>query len=368
MLLKNINNIQCVTRRWLGCILMLAITSGCADALDQTNGDVNSSTEGMVYIGDQLHERGDDEGAVDFYTRALQRAPNDMAGHKHLGEILEAHGDNADAAEQYRVLVRLAPEDANFRCLYGRVLIKLNRPADAKEQYEAALQKNANDVKALNGLGVSLDLLQNHAAAQDAYKKALEQNSSDLVTLNNLGHSYVLAGEHDNAIKLLEPLAEKSGASPTLRENLAEAYVMAGMDADAERVLKMDMAPERTRNKIAAFHALRIKTAVNTTAVITTTTPTGPIYNDLGSFSTADLAQGRLERVKEKFAPIEQNVSLHVAAEVKDGMPIFFARADGFKTMGEAQAFCVKLRKGQFFCKPHEGNEPVDIGPMTDDQ
>ena len=302
----------------------------------------------MAHIADQMHAQGDDQGAMEFYARAVLRSPDDADAHQKLAALMEVHDDNKDAAEQYRILTQLEPDNADYRRAYGRVLIKLNQPADAKTQYGMALASDPSDIRTLNGLGIALDLLGEHAGAQAQYRTALEQKPDDTTTINNLGHSYVLDGSYDQAIKVLEPQDQNPAAPPTLRANLAEAYGMAGMYVDAERMMREDLSPEQVKKNLARFHAAHGK-AVAPVA-----------YANLGGFATSDLAQARLDKIKENFAPDIGSLTLAVAPEVDEvgGTPIFLVRVDGFKDLPAAKTFCIQLRKGGAFCKEHEGDKP----------
>jgi Tfp pilus assembly protein PilF len=183
MTTKKVIHFQGVNYKWLAIALMLGWMGGCADSFDQASeADMNSPSAGMVRLGDQMHAQGDEQGAMEFYARAVQLGPDDVEAHEKLAALLEAHGDNKDAVAQYRVLTTLKPDDIDYRRDYGRVLIKLNQPAAARVQYEAALAMDSGDIKALNGLGVALDLLGDHAAAQKKYKNALEQKPDDMTT------------------------------------------------------------------------------------------------------------------------------------------------------------------------------------------
>jgi Flp pilus assembly protein TadD len=322
--------------------LLTVLLAGCADSMDQTK-DIDANTSNMVRVATQMHAQGDDEGAAQFYQRALQRNPNDIEAHKGLAELLEAHGDVASAAGQYHALVELDSDNADYLRSYGRVLIKLNRPTEAKDQYEAALRIDSDDIKARNGLGISLDYLGNHAAAQEQYKQALDQNANDLPSLSNLAHSYVLSGHYDEAIRLLEPQCRNSGAPPALRQNLAEAYALAGMDVDAERVARMDLSPEDVKKNMDFYHAERARLL-----------PAGAVvYADLGGFATPDLAQARADVLKEQFARDVVHLTFEVTPEVKKegGTPEFFIHVRGFNKISAAKAFCEKLRKQEIFCK-----------------
>jgi Flp pilus assembly protein TadD len=337
------NNIfQCLGRTSLaGLILAVGLLAGCANGSDQTK-DTDASISNMVRVAAQMRTSGDDEGAAQLYQRVLQRDSGDVDAHKGLAELFEAHDDYASAAGQYHELVKLKSDDGEFRRAYGRVLIKLDRPAEAKEQYAAALDIDSDDIGARNGLGVACDYLGDHAGAQEQYKKALDQKSGDLPTLSNLAHSYVLGGHYDEAIKLLEPEARNPHAPPALRQNLAEAYALAGMDADAERVSRMDLPPEDVKKNMAFYHAERAKL----------TLPMA-VYADLGSFSTPDLAEARAAKLKQQFAKDDTKLVFEVVPQVKEqgGTPEFFIHVRGFSKTSAAEAFCGQLKKQDVFCK-----------------
>ena len=239
------------------------LLGGCADALDQTNDDINSPAAGMMHLADQMHAQGDDEGAMEFYARAVQRAPDDVPAHLPSrrtcsNRITTTRTRPINIAR----LSKLKPDNADYRRAYGRVLIKLGTGRTMpRSNMTPRSRSTPDDVKALNGLGVTLDLLGDHAGAQEKYKAALAQKSDDLVTVNNLGHSYVLAGRYDEAVKTLEPYYHSSAAPPALRQNLAAAYAMNGMDVDAGRVLKVDLPPDQVKKTLARYHAMRAKAA-----------------------------------------------------------------------------------------------------------
>ena len=341
---KITKHFQYVNRLWLVPLLALAV-SGCADSLDQTNGDISSPATGLVRIGDQLRAEGDNESALQFYANAVSRAPDDAFARKRFADALAAYGDDARAAEQYGALVKLEPGNVDMRCTYGRLLIKLNQPAEAKQQYETVLNNDADNVRALNGLGIALDLLGDHAAAQEKYKTALEQKPDDTATINNLGHSYVMGGAYEPAIKLLEPQGQNPVSSPTLRRNLADAYGMVGMDLDAERLLKIDLPPDQVKKVLAHYKMLHAQGAAPA------------LYADLGAFSTANLADAHNQKIAAQFAKEVEKLAFEVVPEVDEegGTPIFFARIGGFEQAAELKNFCAKLKKSGEFCKPHSG-------------
>ncbi|MDP9128272.1 MAG: tetratricopeptide repeat protein, partial [Pseudomonadota bacterium] len=302
------------------------------------------NTEGLARLAQQLHARNDDEGAADFYTRAIQRAPKDTAIRKAFAEILEGHGDYVEADAQYDEALKIKPDDSELLRADGRVLIKLGKPAEAKDRYEHALREDSGDIKALNGLGVSLDYLGNHDAAQTIYRQALDENPDDTSTLTNLAHSYVLSGAWSDAIGLLEPHMNDKDATPALRQNLAEAYGMAGMDVDAERVGRMDLSAEQVKHNLAYYRAHR-----------THLTPTAGLYADLGAYPTDAMAAAHAEDIQQRFSEEMTGLVLLEAPQVEaiGGTPTFTVHVAGFTKKPRLRAFCDQLKRQNVSCIPH---------------
>src|SRR5580704_11236588 len=130
---------------FLPIIALLALAS-CAMPKQPDGAD----KEGMTHIADQMLAAGDDAGAADFYVRALQRKPNDLAAHLGLASILEAHGNYEMAETHYAEAMKLVPKDRDITLAEGRTLIRLGRAADARDLYLQLLKRDAHDVKALN--------------------------------------------------------------------------------------------------------------------------------------------------------------------------------------------------------------------------
>ena len=202
------------------------------------------------------------------------------------------------------------------------------------------MQSDAHDSKALNGLGISLDYLNEHAAAQAVYREALDSNAGDITTLANLGHSYVLSGAWDEAIKLLEPHLNDKDTTRAFRQNLAEAYGMAGMDADAERVMRMDLPPEQVKRNLAYYRSHRAKL---TSGLALTA--------DLGSYPTAEMAEANAEDIKVQFPDdVAGLTSLRKCCRRSNPSavrPSFIIRASGFEKTSKLRGFCAKLKKGR---------------------
>lgn len=287
--------------------------------------------QGMTNIAIRMQQQGDDEGASDFYQRALQHKPDDRLALRNLAALLEAHGNYADAEHYEATLLRYAPDDKEAGYTDGRLLLRLGRPAEARDLYQKILNDDRHDVKAQNGLGVALDYLGQHEEAENQYRVALEREPDNLVTLNNLAHSYVLVGRYDDAIALLEPHAADKAATPALRQNLAEAYGMVGMYVDAERLARVDLKPLDVKRNLAWYRARRAKLA-----------PEPKFVADLGSYPTNDIADATAENARAALGDTNPAIALSIKPQVQTigGTPSFTLRATGFTNASSLKSFC----------------------------
>lgn len=296
----------------------------------------------LTHLGNVMRNRGDDVAAADFYARSLQRNPNDITARTALAGLFEAHGDTTNAIAEYRAGLAFAPDNTDLLRGLGRCLLKQGQAAEAKEQFERALKEDGDDIKSMNGLGVALDYLGNHQAAQDVYKDALDQQEDDTATLNNLAHSYVLTGNYEGARELLEPHVKSPKANAVMRYNLAEAYSRLEMDADAERVLKIDMPASQVGATLAEFVNKRKSMAVQSKN-----------YATMGTYATAALAASKAEIMDNKLSIKSQGLILQQKTSVNGigGTPQFQVVVLGFVNLSKLKSFCDNAQRQGFPCQ-----------------
>lgn len=329
--------------RWLRCLSLFAILSLAACSVKPDGEDLTSPAAGMISLGRQMQEKGEIGPSIDFYRRALERNPKSLLAAKGLGGVLEEWGDKPAAAEVYRQAIAFHPDDGELHRSYGRVLIALERPADAQQQFKDALDADSDDLKARSGLGVALDYLGEHKQAQKQYEKVLRAEPKNLATLNNLAYSYILAHHYDQAIKLLEPQLKNPSATPALRQNLALAYGLSGMDADAERVARMDLSPEKVKMNMDYYRRQRAEIAVAKTP-----------YAELGTYATEAMAVGQIEKMRSQIAASGGNLKPVVIPQVAapGGTPRFAVRMMGCSRPDDVSRLCETLAKSGIPCVP----------------
>lgn len=337
----------------------LALLTACGGSHQETGA---TGSNNLALVASQLHAKGDEAGAANFYSRAVQQSPDNTRIRQEFGEVLESQGDLNGAVLQYRAALgfpvtespqsldpkEITSDNTDLLRDYGRVLVKLGKPGEAQPVYARALQIDPDDVRLLNGLGVSLDQLNNHEAAQKVYKEALDNKANDFTTLANLGHSYVLSGAYEAAIKLLEPHLNDPSVTPALRQNLAEAYGMNGMDADAERVSRIDLTPMQVKHNLAYYRSHRAQSASGTS-----------LFADLGHFPTEEMARVHAEEVRTNFPKETEGLTVAATPVVTTigGTPSFTVHVTGFEKTGTLQTFCLKLKRQQISCTSRIGLE-----------
>lgn len=325
--------------RALRFFILLAVLPLCACSMVEEK-DISSSGAGMAKLGGMMREKGEVGAAIDFYRRALVQDPKNLTAIKGLAGVLEQWGDKVAAAQTYRDGVAAHPDDGELRRSYGRLLLTLDDPAAAKRQYAAALDEDSDDLKARSGLGVALDHLGEHKKAQAQYEKVLNKDPRNLATLNNLAYSYILTHRYDLAIKTLEPALNNPATTAALRQNLALAYGLAGMDADAQRVAKMDLPPEKVASNMDYYRRERAEMAV-------TTAP----YAEVGTYATEGMAVAQAQKLREQYGKaggLKPVVLPQVASP--GGTPRFAVRMMGCARPSDVSRLCQTLSAAGLPC------------------
>ncbi len=305
--------------------------------------ETDSFGAGMARMGRHLQERGELGAAIEFYRRALASEPSNLAAIQGLASLFEQWGDRQAAAGVYANGVAARPKDGELRRSYGKLLIALDEPAAAKEQFEAALDIDDDDLKARNGLGIALDYLGEHRKAQREYEKVLDEEPGNLATINNLAYSYILVHRYDLAMKTLEPHAMKPSATAALRQNLALAYGLSGMEADAERVARLDLSPEKVKENMNYYRRKRAELAVSKAP-----------YAELGTYATEAMALERINRLKSEMKNVGGDLRPVVLPEVAapGGTPRFAVRMMGCSRPDDVTRLCATLAASGIPCVP----------------
>ena len=150
-------------------------------------------------LGMTYYEQGDNEAAIDAFSRALD--------------------EDASLAEAHLYI--------------GNVRVRQERLEDAVAAYKDALRVNPEFVEAYNNMGCLFAEQDNTAAAMDAYHRALELNPRFHDARTNLGLLYAEEGRYDQAIQAYETVIKADAGIAEAHNNLSIVYLKQGRMEEA---------------------------------------------------------------------------------------------------------------------------------------
>ena len=177
-------------RRWAcGAVSAIVLMLLAADAWQQTSYWRNNealwvralactSRNGIAHdnLAQALALRGDFDGAIEQFHKALAINPNDVSAHNNLGNVLLAHRQIGAARVEYQQALQIQPDYVEARGNLGNVLIGLGRFDEAIAQYREVLKLKSDDAVAYNNLGSALLHQGQIDDAIAQYQRALEIN------------------------------------------------------------------------------------------------------------------------------------------------------------------------------------------------
>lgn len=216
---------------------------------------MSEGAERLVEDGNALYQRGDAEGALECYQRAVERDPASARAHYNAGVVLHGLGRHEPAADHFAKAAALRPDWAKVYVNWGNALVELGRSAEAERMYARALEADARDLPALANLAllaqsagrtdeaaalyeriVAIDdrnpdahyhvAMARHLAgrfreAAGHFERAFELRPGFIGALEGWAHSLSDAGDRDAALELYRKLLEADPANAKALNNLA---------------------------------------------------------------------------------------------------------------------------------------------------
>jgi tetratricopeptide (TPR) repeat protein len=174
--------------------------------------------------------RGDEA----FWANASERNPGAWIAHGNLGLALYGRGDVDGAIAHYRRALGIRPDDEASHVNLGNALARIGRAEEAAAQYGEALRVRPDDTDALTDLG-NLDLAaRRYARAVDEYARVLGLRPADSGVRRSCAQAHYLAGNDlANSGRLGEAVSEYSEAL-RLWPALVEARANLGLALSAQ--------------------------------------------------------------------------------------------------------------------------------------
>lgn len=163
---------------------------------------------GLMNYGLALMARGEYDGALDYYTRALELQPRYAFVHINLGVVSNAMGNLDVAEDHFRQAIEYGPDLPESYFYYGRVLRQHGRVAEARSNLERALTLSPGRMDARHeAMGLYQDL-EDWTALRRLAAETLELAPDDGPT-----RAFLAAGEE--AVGRLDAAERLARAVPT---------------------------------------------------------------------------------------------------------------------------------------------------------
>ncbi len=178
------------------------------------------------------------EEALDYYSRAIQLAPDNLEYLCDLSRIYLALGDQRLAEHYARQAVNGDSQFAMAAKVLGDSLAVKQDFEDAEKCYRQAIKLNPDFAQAYNNLGNILNQSEKLDDAQAAYLKALELDPDLPQAHSNLGILLMSKEEHEEALNHFNRSIELQNATSAIYRNMAKAYIALGRVDDAVNLLR----------------------------------------------------------------------------------------------------------------------------------
>ncbi|QPF81733.1 tetratricopeptide repeat protein [Bradyrhizobium genosp. L] len=234
----------------LSAAILLIGLSAC-----QTSGpsDITGSLGDTVEQGEAPVDPRRD---IETYHERLRANPKDADAALKYARALRATGQRAQAVAVMEQAVLAQPSNKALLAGYGRALADNGNFQQAFDVLGRAHTPEDPDWRILSAQGAVLDQLDRHDEARQYYASALKIVPDEPSVLSNLGLSYMLAKDLPKAEETLRRARERAPRDMRVRTNLAVVVGLQGRSAEAETIMKADLAPAEGAANVAALKKL----------------------------------------------------------------------------------------------------------------
>ena len=176
-----------------------------------------------LLLGGLHMEAGENDAALEVYTRLVNRFPNSFAGQFYLGKILVAQGDDEAAEKAFLRSLEIKPglEQPRFELidLYQRS----GRGGEIGPQFEAVLENDPKGIRAGLEYGIYLNGQGRIDAADKLFKDLGQRSGEDNTIFRFLIRNYLEKKRYAEAAVALEGMLAGSGNPSDIRYLLGVA-------------------------------------------------------------------------------------------------------------------------------------------------
>jgi tetratricopeptide (TPR) repeat protein len=173
--------------------------TGIAPAEGPTNDAVH-----LLNAGNEMLDKGDIDGAIATYLRAMKMNPEDEEVYFNLAFAFAKQGKVNEAIRYYNEALRIFPDYAEAHNNLGNLLVSLKRYEEAAAHFSTAIKINPESSSTLNNFGKCLAASGRTSEAIVQFREAIRLNPNYLEAHFNLGAAWLLQGNNEMANREFE--------------------------------------------------------------------------------------------------------------------------------------------------------------------
>ncbi len=206
----------------------------------------------LTVAGHVYAHRGMFDKAKQFFSKAVERSPNNSELRFQLGRMFQATDNFTAALNEFSAASSLKPKEPKYLESMGMIHYRLSQFIEAKQYLAEAVALDSHNGDAYFFLGniAALHDRDLHSAKQ-YFLRAVELLPDRADGHLNLGNSYLMLGEPDSAIMHYSRELARNGKSVSALINLGRAYSEKGDEQKAKsyyrKALSVDPASAAAR-------------------------------------------------------------------------------------------------------------------------
>jgi len=189
--------------------------------------------EGQLALGRLFTEKGAWEKSIWHYQQALNIKPNWWEGYQKLAEAYWGWGHLASAVAAYRNAIALAPNQSLLHHKLGILLEQQGKRIQACQSYRQTVALAPNYAAAYSDLGCALAKLNQLEEAVKTFQTAISLRPDRASHYNNLGQVLVWQQKTKNAIAAYDQAIQFKPDYALAYHNLGKALQYEGLHSDA---------------------------------------------------------------------------------------------------------------------------------------